>query len=477
MAIAVLVQRLGIVDEATVEGYLPFDVHRRLAVAVLHDRIVCKGAPEAILAACDEAPPTTERALAALLERGLRVLAVAEGPRDVVASPGGQGTGNLAHLTLLGLLGFHDPPREGVTQAIAECRRAGVKLAMITGDHPTTARRIADQIGLALPDSPVLVAGDLPDDIAVMGAMVDHDGVVLARADPEDKLRIAQALQARGHIVAMTGDGVNDAPALKMADIGIAMGLSGTEVAREAADLVLLDDHFATIVAAVRQGRETFLNVRRFLTYHLTDNVAELAPFLLWALSGGRFPLALGVMQILALDLGTDTLPATALGAERAGARVLDHPPVSGRLLDRTVAWRAFGILGPAEAVAEMLVFTAALWVAGWRLGESFPHGSALAAASGGAFLTVVVMQMANSFACRSTRLPAWRLSWTSNRFLIVAVATSTAFALMCLLVVPVARVLGQAWPPAAVLPMIALSAPVLLGVDAVWKKWLRHRV
>ena len=272
----------------------------------------------------------------------------------MVAPPGGQGTGDLAHLTLLGLLGFHDPPREGVTQAITECRRAGVKLAMITGDHPTTARRIADQIGLALPDSPVLVAGDLPDDIAVMGAMVDHDGVVLARADPEDKLRIAQALQARGHIVAMTGDGVNDAPALKMADIGIAMGLSGTEVAREAADLVLLDDHFATIVAAVRQGRETFLNVRRFLTYHLTDNVAELAPFLLWALSGGRFPLALGVMQILALDLGTDTLPATALGAERAGARVLDHPPVSGRLLDRTVAWRAFGILGPTEAVAEI---------------------------------------------------------------------------------------------------------------------------
>jgi magnesium-transporting ATPase (P-type) len=477
VAIAVLVQRLGIVEEGTAEGYLPFDVHRRLAVALMPDRLVCKGAPEAILAACDAVPATVDRALETLLARGLRVLAVAQGPRNVVAPPGTQGTGVLAHLTLLGLLGFHDPPREGVTQAITECRLAGVKLAMITGDHPTTARRIADQIGLALPDSPVLVADELPDDIAVMGAMVDHDGVVLARADPEDKLRIARALQARGHIVAMTGDGVNDAPALKMADIGIAMGRSGTEVAREAADLVLLDDHFATIVAAVRQGRETFLNVRRFLTYHLTDNVAELAPFLLWALSGGRFPLALGVMQILALDLGTDTLPATALGAERAGARVLDHPPVSGRLLDRTVAWRAFGILGPTEAVAEIAVFTAALWAAGWRLGESFPHGSALAAASGGAFLTVVVMQMANSFACRSTSHPAWRLPWTSNRFLLVAVATSTAFALTCLVVDPIARLLGQAWPPATVLPMIALSAPLLLGVDAAWKKWLRHRM
>jgi calcium-translocating P-type ATPase len=482
VAISVLVQRLGLVDEsardeATVEGYLPFDAHRRLAVALLPHRIACKGAPETILAACDDVPGTTHGALAAMLARGLRVIAVADGPREAAVPPGAEGSAGLVHLTLLGLLGFHDPPREGVPQALAECRRAGVRIAMITGDHPTTARRIAEQIGLALPDSPVLVAEDLPDDEAVMGAMVDRDGVVLARANPQDKLRIARALQARGHIVAMTGDGVNDAPALKMADIGIAMGLTGTEVAREAADLVLLDDHFATIVAAVRQGRETFLNVRRFLTYHLTDNVAELAPFLLWALSGGRFPLALGIMQILALDLGTDTLPATALGAERAGDRVLDHPPVRGRLLDRTVAWRAFGILGPTEAIAEIAVFTAALWAGGWSLGESFPHGSVLAAASGGAFLTVVAMQMANSFACRSTRLPAWGLRWRTNRLLLAAVATSAAFALTCLLVAPIARVLGQAWPPAVVLPMIALTAPLLLAVDAVWKRWLRQRV
>ena len=139
---------------------------------------------------------------------------------------------------------------------------------------------------------------------------------------PEDKLRIARALQARGHVVAMTGDGVNDGPALREADIGVAMGRSGTDVAREAADLVLLDDDFATIVAAIEQGRATFANVRRFLTYHLTDNVAELTPFVVWALSGGRFPLALGVLQILCLDIGTDLLPALALGAE---------PPDAGR--------------------------------------------------------------------------------------------------------------------------------------------------
>ena len=150
----------------------------------------------------------------------------------------------------------------------------------------------------------------------------DPDGAVVARVTPADKLRIARVLRERGHVVAMTGDGVNDAPALREADVGVAMGASGSDVAREAADLVLLDDHFATIVAAVELGRATFSNVRRFLTYHLTDNVAELAPFAVWALTGGSFPLAIGVLQVLALDIGTDMLPALALGAEppsRAG--------------------------------------------------------------------------------------------------------------------------------------------------------------
>jgi magnesium-transporting ATPase (P-type) len=456
--------------ERAVVVFHPFDAERRMAVAVTQAGVVAKGAPEAILAACASPPADVQAALADLLRKGLRVLGVAEGPPQVI--PEGAAP---ADLRLLGLLGYHDPPRAGVPEAIADCRRAGVRLAMITGDHPTTARSIAEQIGLALPGSPVVVASDLPEDPQVLGAVVDHDGVVLARATPEDKLRITRALQARGHIVAMTGDGVNDAPALKMADIGIAMGRSGTEVARDAADLVLLDDHFATIVAAVRQGRETFLNVRRFLTYHLTDNVAELAPFVLWALSGGRFPLALGVMQILALDLGTDTLPATALGAQRSGGRVLDHPPVSGRLLDRTVATRAFGILGPAEAVAEIAVFVAALWVAGWRLGEPFPDGAALAAASGAAFLTVVVMQMANVFACRSTRMPAWHDGWMSNRFLLIAVGLSLAFGVACVVVPGVAALLGQAVPPSAVWGPIVACGPVLWLVDAGWKAW-RHR-
>ncbi len=228
-------------------------------------------------------------------------------------------------------------------RALASCRAAGVAVAMITGDHPVTAAAIATQVGLRRDGDPVVVGADLPADAAALGALLDHDGIVVARVSPEDKLRIAGALRARGHVVAMTGDGVNDGPALREADIGIAMGASGTDVAREASDLVLLDDDFASVVAGIELGRATYVNIRRFLTYHLSDNVAELAPFLVWGLSGGSVPLALGVLQVLALDIGTDTLSAVALGAEPPAPHLLQRPPVSGRLLNGSVLRRAFG--------------------------------------------------------------------------------------------------------------------------------------
>jgi magnesium-transporting ATPase (P-type) len=346
---------------------------------------------------------------------------------------------------------------------------------MVTGDHPVTALAIAAEVGLRQPEGPVVLGADLPLDDEALGALLDQDGLVVARVSPEQKLRIASALRRRGHVVAMTGDGVNDGPALRAADIGIAMGASGTDVAREAADLVLLDDHFASIVDGVELGRATYLNVRRFLTYHLTGNVAEVTPFVVWALSGGSVPLALGVMQILALDIGTDTLSATALGAEAPSPDVLRRPPVSGRLLNGTVLRRAFGVLGPTIAVCGMVAFLATFAVLGWRPGDAFP-AEHVAAASGATFLTVAFAQDANAFACRSSRRWPGELGWWSNRLLVGALAIEVLVVLAVLLPPAIADELEHASPPAVGWAMALVSMAVVLAVDAIVKRRARQR-
>jgi magnesium-transporting ATPase (P-type) len=450
----------------------PFDPRLRRMSAVVGGIAVVKGAPDAVIPLCrngDEA----EAAVESLTDRGLRVLAIAAGPPGLPAPRSLREAER--ELRLVGLVALEDPPRDEVPAALAACRGAGVSVAMVTGDHPSTARAIADEVGLRRPGAPVLTGAELPAGERVLAALLDHDGIVVARVSPEDKLRIARALRSRGHVVAMTGDGVNDAPALHEADIGIAMGRSGTDVAREAADLVLLDDAFSSIVAGIEHGRSTFLNIRRFLTYHLTDNVAELTPFVVWALSGGQFPLALGVLQILAIDIGTDTLSAVALGAEPPSRHILDRPPVSGRLMNATVLRRAFGLLGPVIAALSMLAFLVSMAAAGWTPGATFPSGHDLMAASGAAFMTVVFGQKANVFACRSsTRWPG-ALGWTTNRLLLPAGLVELAFSFAVLLIVPVAVVLGQASPPPAGWAVVLVSPAVVLAVDAL-DKHLRAR-
>jgi calcium-translocating P-type ATPase len=472
-AIDTLARRLAVdlaADEAAnpVRHRFPFDARRRRMSLVAGDVLLVKGAADALLPLCDVVVGADVE-LEDMASRGLRVLAVAARSAsgvDAATSVTEAETG----LELLGLLGLEDPPRPAAAAAIASCRQAGIRVAMVTGDHPATARAVAAEVGLAGADAVVIEGADLPADEQILGALLDRDGVVLARVAPEDKLRIASALQARGHVVAMTGDGVNDGPALQAADIGIAMGRTGTDVAREAADLVLLDDDFATIVAAVQQGRATFTNVHRFLTYHLTDNVAELTPFVVWALSGGRFPLALGVIQILCLDIGTDLLPALALGAELPSERALAQPPMSRHLIDGALLRRVFGVLGPVEAIVEMTAFLVALMAAGWRPGEPFPTGDALLAASGAAFAAVVFGQVANAFACRSaTRWPG-ALGWAGNPLLVGAVLVELAALAGFLLVPPVASALDHAAPPAAGLAVAALAGPALLAADALHK-------
>jgi magnesium-transporting ATPase (P-type) len=345
---------------------------------------------------------------------------------------------------------------------------------VVTGDHPGTASAIAAQVGVTDRDRLVIAGADLPADDRALGALLDREGVVVARVDPEDKLRITRALRSRGHVVAMTGDGVNDAPALREADIGVAMGATGSDVAREAADLVLLDDRFSTIVRAVELGRATFANIRRFLTYHLTDNVAELAPFLVWALTGGLFPLAIGVLQILALDIGTDLLPALALGAEPPSRRPLRGTARTGQLIDAGLLRRAFGVLGPTEVVVSLGAFTAVLLVGGWRWGAT-PDDDLLARASGTAFAAIVLGQLANAFACRSAARPAWRLDQRANPLLLGAVGVELVLLLVFLSVPPLARLLGGGLPTPLGWLLAVVAVPAVLLADAGAKTRLRH--
>lgn len=476
-ALDTLARRVGI-DTAenrrvsAVELRFPFDPRLRRMAVVLADTIVVKGAPDAVLPLCGDGP-AAHQVVDVLTDRGLRVLAVATSPRSG-RIPRNQDDCEQG-LRLAGLVALEDPPRDDVSESLRACRTAGVKVAMVTGDHPATATAIANEVGLRLPESPVLTGTQLPREEQHLAAVLDHDGVVVARVSPEDKLRIARALRSRGHVVAMTGDGVNDAPALHEADIGVAMGESGTDVAREAADLVLLNDSFAGIVAGIEQGRATFVNIRRFLTYHLTDNVAELAPFVVWAFSGGLFPLALGVLQIIALDLGTDTLSAVALGAEPPAPHLLNGPPVRGRLMNGTVLRRAFALLGPLEAVLSLTAFLLSMVALGWRPADPFPTGHALAAASGAAFITVVLAQTANVFACRSSSRWPGALGWFSNPLLMPAALIGLTISLGELWVPPMARLLGQWNPPLAGWAIALASMPILLGVDA-FDKHVRMR-
>ena len=411
-----------VADDAPRIDEIPFDSDRKRLVTVHRTRVgvvlYAKGALETVLPSCrwianatgkqplmDEERQAISDAQSIMAQAGLRVLAFAH--REL---PDHYDPARLEEdLVLDALVGLEDPPRPEVPAAVARCRDAGIRVIMLTGDHPQTAVAIGRQIGLfGGTAGPHVVTGDqirrMSD--AQMWAALESPDVLFARVAADQKLRIVTTLQRHRAVVAATGDGVNDAPALRAADVGIAMGVTGTDVARQAADMVLLDDNFASIVSAVEEGRAVYDNIRKFLTYILTSNVPELVPYLAFAFLG--MPLALTILQILAVDLGTDLVPALGLGVERPEPGVMARPPRSrdDRVITPSLLARAYLWLGAFEALAAMAAFQ----FVGVRAGYIEATTACLGA--------IVLMQMVNVHLCRSDRDSALTTARRPNRLI-----------------------------------------------------------
>ena len=396
-----------------------------------------KGAPDVILELSTHyhhrgrpAPLTEEvrerirRANEEMANRALRVLAIAYRPLAEV--PDDPHPGELERdLVFLGLVGMHDKPRPEVRPAIERARRAGIRTVMVTGDYRDTAVAVARELGLLRPESLVLTGAELQrlsdEQLAELVDRVD----VYARVSPEHKVRIVEAFKRREAIVAMTGDGVNDAPALKRAHIGIAMGITGTDVARETADMVLTDDNYASIVAAVEEGRVIYDNIRKFVYYLLSCNVGEILIIFSAILAG--LPSPLRPIQLLWVNLVTDGLPALALGMEKGEPDIMERPPRPPQqpILTRWL-WSLIGIQAVVDAMATVTAFVWALWTSGYdvRFAQTV------------AFATLVMAELLRAYTSRSERLSLWHLGPLTNRWMLVATASSTLL-LLAVIYVP----------------------------------------
>ncbi|MDP4911887.1 MAG: cation-translocating P-type ATPase [Pseudomonadales bacterium] len=409
-----------------------FDAERKRMTTVHKDgaglRVYAKGAPETILALCEQVrtrggvEPLERAALLAraqeMAAQGYRVLALATKRLD--HKPADIGAAAMeSKLEFLALVGLIDPPRPEARQAVAECRAAGIRPVMITGDHPATALAIARRLQICdgadqVVSSSVVAAWTDAELQAQVGQI--H---VYARVSPQQKLRIVAALQAQGEFCAMTGDGVNDAPALKRADIGIAMGQMGTHVAREAADMVLLDDNFATIVSAIREGRRIYANIRKFIKYTMTSNAGEVWTLFLAPLLG--LPLPLLPVHILWINLVTDGLPGLALTVEPAEAGSMRQPPrPTAESIFAAGMWQHILWVG-------LLIGGVALCAQAWVLGR----GASDAEARTAVFTVLTLAQLAHVMAIRSEHLSLWQLGLGSNRPLLATVAGTVVIQLL----------------------------------------------
>ena len=461
-----------------------------------------KGAPESLVPLCDQllhhgarSPMSQEdrqRITAqsrTFAHQAYRVLAVAM--REIQ-----QGVEKLdidqveQNLTFLGLVAMMDPPRHEVPEAIARCRQAGVRTIMITGDHPLTALAIARQIGLAAKESriepvefcPVIEGSQVETmtDEALRRLLVPispgEAEPIFARMAPRHKMRVVSVLKDMGEVVAVTGDGVNDAPAIRKADIGIAMGIAGTDVAKETADMILLDDNFATIVNAIEEGRTVFDNIRKFATYVLVSNVPEVVPYLAYGFLG--MPLALTIPQVLAIDLGTDMVPAIALGAEPPHPGIMNVPPrpKNEPLLTVSLLLKTYFFLGLNSALLAMSGFFLYLFANGWSWGTPLDWSSPLyREATTVTFSAIVLAQVANVFSCRSDRLSVLRFGWFSNPLILWGVVIEITI-LALITYTPLGNDIFRTGPlPAWIFGPLALGALALLFAEES-RKFIMNR-
>lgn len=483
---------------------LPFD-SRRKRMSTIHAvqedaasaRLAyTKGAPREVLSLCTRVlidgqmtpltPDWADQIVAAndrYASDGLRVLAVAMRQLPGESLPLSSYTADRVEgdLCFLGLIAMMDPPRAEVAAAVDKCRRAGIRIVMITGDYGLTAESIARRIGIIHGEPARVITGvelDNLTDEELRQAL--HEQVIFARVAPEHKMRVVSVLQMLGEVVAVTGDGVNDAPALKKADIGVAMGVAGTDVAKEAADIILTDDNFASIVTAIEEGRAVYANIKKFTSYIFTSNAPEAVPFILFAFSGGRIPLALNVMQILCVDLGTDMVPALALGCETPEPGVMDKPPrsLTEHVITIPLLVRAYLWLGSAQSLAAMAAFYFMYWTQGfWGQWIDLPaSGELYRAATTMALGAVVATQMGNVFAHRTERASIFRVGFFSNRLVWVGIATELLLIVLIVYTPFLQQFIGTAPFPLENWLFLLAWTPALLLMDELRKLVVRRR-
>jgi potassium/sodium efflux P-type ATPase len=470
-------------------GHLPFESMRKRMTCVnrVNGAVVAhvKGAPAETLALCtsillsDRVEPLTDEQRQAVLAEndamardGLRVLAIAR--RPLPFSEGFTVENTERDLVFLGLAGMMDPPRPEVPKAMELCRRAGIRTIMLTGDYGLTALAIARKIGLVRTAQPRVVTGQEIAEMDEKGlqALLKEE-VVFARVTPEHKMRVVSSLKDTGEVVAVTGDGVNDAPALKKADIGVAMGLRGSDVAREAAAMILTDDNFASIVSAIEEGRAVYANIRKFVTYILASNVPEVVPFIAFVLF--KVPLPLTVMQILAVDLGTDLVPALGLGTERPEPGTMDRPPRprDKHLLDLPLLLRAYGFLGMLEAVTSMAGFFFFFYASGWRPGMAMADAGPLyVTATTMTLAGIVASQIGNVFACRTDRASVFQAGFFANRLVLWGILAEVVLLSFLIYTPFLARIFGLAPLSLREWALLAVFPPAMLMMEE-GRKWI----